>query len=91
MMVMNPIQRQATVATGREKARKLNGPFLKWLGYNRPMRIGIPYEMYRPIVAIEVAAEKATADPNDGSARQNARKAASQIVRTGLLKRLSTW
>jgi hypothetical protein len=39
--------------------------------------------MYRPIVAIDVAAVNATAEPSEGRERQKARKAASQIVRTG--------
>lgn len=47
--------------------------------------------MYNPIVAILVAAENATEDPRDGKPRQNARNAASQIVRTGLETRSSTW
>lgn len=43
-----------------------------------------------PIVAIDVAAAKATVDPSDGRARMKAKVAASQIVRIGLRKRLST-
>ena len=39
--------------------------------------------MYSPIVAIEVAAVKATEDPNEGIASKNARKTASQTVRIG--------
>jgi hypothetical protein len=38
----------------------------------------MPYEMYRPIVAMEVAALKATLEPSEGRARQKERKAASQ-------------
>ena len=52
--------------------------------------MGSPYEMYRPMVAIEVAAEKATVEPRDGSARRNESVAASQMVRMGDLKRAST-
>ncbi len=43
----------------------------------------MPYEMYKPIVAIDVAAAKATELPREGRDRRNARKAASQTVRTG--------
>ena len=39
--------------------------------------------MYSPIVAMEVAAVKATEEPRDGVARQKARKAASQMARIG--------
>ena len=46
--------------------------------------------MYRPIVAIEVAAAKATEEPREGRARQKAKKQASQIVRIGERKRSST-
>jgi hypothetical protein len=46
--------------------------------------------MYRPIVAIEVAAAKATLEPREGMARRKARKAASQTVRMGERKRVST-
>lgn len=46
--------------------------------------------MYSPIVAIEVAAEKATALPTLGIARRKARKAASQTVRIGEWNRSST-
>jgi hypothetical protein len=55
-----------------------------------PMRIGIPYEMYRPMVAMDVAAAKATEEPREGRPRQKAQKAASQMVRTGARKRAST-
>ena len=48
-----------------------------------PIRMGRPYEIYRPIVAIEVAAEKATELPTDGMARRKANNAASQTVRMG--------
>jgi hypothetical protein len=47
--------------------------------------------MYNPIVAILVAAEKATIEPKLGRARMNARVAASQMVRTGLWNLWSTW
>lgn len=46
--------------------------------------------MYRPIVAIDVAAEKATEEPRDGIARRKDSVAASQTVRIGDLYRLST-
>lgn len=39
--------------------------------------------MYKPIVAIDVAAVNATDDPSEGNARQNARNAANQMVRIG--------
>jgi hypothetical protein len=39
--------------------------------------------MYRPIVAMEVAAVKATAEPSEGRERQKASRAASQTARTG--------
>lgn len=43
------------------------------------------------MVAIEVAAAKATEEPREGRARMKARVAASQIVRVGDWKRASTW
>ena len=46
--------------------------------------------MYKPMVAIEVAAEKATVEPSDGIARRNDKDAPSQMVRIGALKRAST-
>src|SRR2546423_11529948 len=46
--------------------------------------------MYRPIVAIEVAAKKATVEPRDGTASRKESVAASQMVRMGARKRLST-
>ncbi len=46
--------------------------------------------MYKPIVAMEVAAEKATVEPNDGIARRKERNAPSQMVRIGERKRAST-
>lgn len=39
--------------------------------------------MYNPMVAIEVAAAKATEDPREGRDKQNAKKIASQMVRIG--------
>lgn len=59
------------------------GPWMKPLGLSMPIRMGRPYEIYRPIVAIEVAAEKATELPTDGMARRKANNAASQTVRMG--------
>jgi hypothetical protein len=56
----------------------------------RPIKIGMPYDMYNPMVAILVAAAKATEEPRDGRPRMKARVAASQIVRVGDRKRLST-
>lgn len=50
----------------------------------------MPYDIYRPMVAIDVAAVKATVDPSDGMARRNERNAASQMVRMGALNRAST-
>jgi len=47
--------------------------------------------MYKPIVAMDVAAAKATELPREGRARQKDRNAASQIVLIGLPNRLSTW
>lgn len=75
----------ATTAIGREAKRKLNGPLmlLKWDGYKSPIKMGSPYEMYSPIVAIEVAAENATAEPREGMASKKARNAARQMVRIG--------
>lgn len=35
------------------------------------------------MVAIEVAAEKATVEPSDGTARRKERRAANQMVRIG--------
>src|SRR6187402_3316217 len=92
MMVMQPIHKQATAATGRDMALRLKGPFMltKFLCQMRPMRIGRPYEMYSPMVAMEVAAAKATDDPRLGSERIKARTAASQTARMGDLKRAST-
>ena len=46
--------------------------------------------MYSPIVAMDVAAAKATVLPREGRARQKESVAASQIVRMGELKRSST-
>jgi|SRR3569833_1555483 len=46
--------------------------------------------MYSPMVAIDVAAEKATVEPSDGMAKMNDSVAASQTVRIGDLKRAST-
>ena len=46
--------------------------------------------MYRPMVAIDVAAEKATVDPRDGIAKRKDSVAASHTVRMGALYRLST-
>ena len=42
------------------------------------------------MVAMEVAALKATEEPREGMARRNASVAASQTVRMGLEKRAST-
>ena len=46
--------------------------------------------MYSPIVAIDVAAAKATEEPSDGSERMKESVAASQTARTGERNRLST-
>ncbi len=46
--------------------------------------------MYSPIVAIEVAAAKATLEPSEGMASRNARNAAKQIVRMGAANRMLT-
>lgn len=43
------------------------------------------------MVAMEVAAAKATSLPKEGRARMKERVAASQTVRMGDLKRSSTW
>jgi len=43
------------------------------------------------MVAMEVAAAKATEEPREGRARMKARVAASQMVRVGDRKRASTW
>ena len=43
------------------------------------------------MVAMEVAAEKATEEPSEGRARMKERVAASQMARIGDLKRASTW
>jgi hypothetical protein len=56
-----------------------------------PIAMGIVYEMYNPIVAIDVAALNATAEPSEGRARMNASVAASAMVLHGLWKRASTW
>lgn len=50
----------------------------------------IPYEIYNPMVAIEVAAEKATLLPKLGKPRMNERVHASQTVRIGDCRFLST-
>lgn len=47
--------------------------------------------MYKPMVAIEVAAENATLEPRDGIASRKDSVAASQMVLIGDLKRASTW
>lgn len=46
--------------------------------------------MYKPMVAIDVAAKNATVDPREGSARRNDKIAPSHMVRIGALKRAST-
>ena len=46
--------------------------------------------MYKPMVAMDVAAANATLLPRLGSARMKERVAASQIVRIGEWNRLST-
>lgn len=46
--------------------------------------------MYSPMVAIEVAAEKATVEPREGRARTKERVALSQMERIGERKRSST-
>ena len=63
---------------------------MKPFGLTSPIKIGIPYEIYKPMVAILVAAENATVEPTLGTASKNARNAASQIVRIGLRHFLST-
>jgi hypothetical protein len=55
-----------------------------------PRRMGNPYEMYKPMVAMEVAAAKATLEPREGRARIKDRVAASQTARMGERKRAST-
>ena len=50
-----------------------------------PKAIGIAYDTYKPMVAIDVAAAKATLEPRDGKARINARTAASPSVLIGVL------
>lgn len=80
---MNPIQSTATAAIGLEAAPRLKGPLWKLEGYRRPMRMGRPYDMYKPMVAMDVAAENATDDPRDGRARRKESVTASQMVRIG--------
>lgn len=50
----------------------------------------MPYEMYSPMVAMDVAAEKATEEPSEGSARQKESVQASQTARMGDLRFSST-
>lgn len=90
--VMVAIHAQAASAIGRERTPRLKGPFMvtKFLCQTTPIRIGSPYEIYRPIVAIEVAAANATDEPSDGNARMKDNVAASQTVRIGERKRAST-
>lgn len=83
MMVMNRIQKQTTVATGFEPDRRLKGPRLKFRGQMRPMAMGIPYEMYRPLVAIEVVPLRATSEPREGRARRKEQVAPKATVRMG--------
>ena len=52
--------------------------------------MGIAYETYSPMVAMDVAAENATVDPREGRPRKNESVHASQTVRTGVLDRLLT-
>ena len=52
--------------------------------------MGKPYDMYSPIVAMDVAAEKATLEPRLGIARRKDRKAPRQTVRIGEAKRMLT-
>ena len=82
-IVINAIQVTAAIATGNEKALRWNGPRTNFLLYITRSAIGIPYEVYRPIVAIEVAAEKATVEPKLGRPRMNESVHASHTVHKG--------
>jgi hypothetical protein len=55
-----------------------------------PISTGRPYEMYNPMVAIEVAAAYATDEPRLGSARMKERVAASHTAGIGERNRAST-
>ena len=52
MIEMRQIHRTATRATGYENPLRWKGPLTKSLRFQSRMAIGIPYEMYSPIVAI---------------------------------------
>lgn len=51
--------------------------------------MGMPYEMYRPIVAIDVVPLNATCEPRDGRASRKEHEAPKMTVRIGLLNRVS--
>jgi len=67
-----------------ENFPRWKGPRWKCPGQMTPMAIGIVYEMYNPMVAMDVAALKATAEPRDGRPRMNASVAANTMVLHGL-------
>lgn len=52
MIEMRHIHSTATIATGKEKFPRWKGPLLKFSRFQTRRAIGIPYEMYSPIVAI---------------------------------------
>lgn len=87
---MNIIQSTAVAATGLLSLPKWNGPFTKRSAYTSLNAIGMPYDVYNPIVAILVAALKATEEPRDGRDRRKERLQASHTVRTGDFRREST-
>ena len=64
--------------------RRSNGPLLKYPGYNKPIEMGIPYEIYWPLIAIEVATKRAIPEPREGRANRNDSEAASHIIRIGI-------
>ena len=64
--------------------RRSNGPLLKYLRYNKLIEIGIPYEIYWPLIAIEVAMKRAIPEPREGKASRNDSEAASYIIRIGI-------
>lgn len=66
---MKQIQSTAAIATGKENEPRWNGPRTKCGAYTTRRAIGMPYEMYNPMVAMLVAALNATELPKLGRPR----------------------
>lgn len=87
---MNAIHTTATLATGSDRAPRWNGPRTNRGAYATRSAIGTPYEMYSPMVAIDVAAEKATALPRLGRPRMKLSAQASQTTQAGGNEKVGT-